>query len=179
MNIELGQYYLVVAGYANAPGFLAPYRGVRYHLSEYRGRTPHTAKELHNKQHSQARNIIDRAFGVLKIQFRILNTAPQYPMHIQVDIIMACCVLHNFIRLHGGHFHDEELNDSPTIVNDEVEFTDFDDDEEPITSSPCSIVGSSHALRSYSQRERNAWNMFHDNLAMTQWNQYTQNRSNH
>ncbi|KAJ0039603.1 hypothetical protein Pint_27420 [Pistacia integerrima] len=30
----LGQYYLCDAGYTNGEGFLAPYRGQRYHLSE-------------------------------------------------------------------------------------------------------------------------------------------------
>ncbi|KAF7833508.1 protein ALP1-like [Senna tora] len=29
-----GQYYLVDAGFTNGQGFLAPYRGQRYHLSE-------------------------------------------------------------------------------------------------------------------------------------------------
>ena len=29
----LGCYYLVDAGYTNGEGFLAPYRGTRYHLS--------------------------------------------------------------------------------------------------------------------------------------------------
>ncbi|CAL9000741.1 unnamed protein product [Prunus brigantina] len=32
-----GYYYVVDAGYSNVPGFLAPYRGERYHLRDYRG----------------------------------------------------------------------------------------------------------------------------------------------
>ena len=30
-----GKFYLVDGGYANTPSFLAPYRGVRYHLKEF------------------------------------------------------------------------------------------------------------------------------------------------
>jgi hypothetical protein len=29
-----GKFYLVGAGYANTPNFIAPYRNVRYHLQE-------------------------------------------------------------------------------------------------------------------------------------------------
>jgi hypothetical protein len=31
-QVPRGKYYLVDGGYANTPHFLAPYRGVRYHL---------------------------------------------------------------------------------------------------------------------------------------------------
>ncbi|KAL0367414.1 UNVERIFIED_CONTAM: hypothetical protein Sradi_3631500 [Sesamum radiatum] len=37
-----GKYYLVDAGFANYQCFLAPYRGTRYHLAEYRGQDPMT-----------------------------------------------------------------------------------------------------------------------------------------
>ena len=54
------------AGYTNGPGFLAPYRGTRYHLNEWTGNNPETYKELFNLRHSVARNVIERAFGLLK-----------------------------------------------------------------------------------------------------------------
>ncbi|KAB8117550.1 hypothetical protein EE612_059699, partial [Oryza sativa] len=34
-RIPMGKFYLVDGGYANTPSFLAPYRGVRYHLKEF------------------------------------------------------------------------------------------------------------------------------------------------
>ncbi|XP_050942532.1 uncharacterized protein LOC127149987 [Cucumis melo] len=37
LKVPKGYYYLVDAGYPNAEGFLAPYRGQRYHLQEWRG----------------------------------------------------------------------------------------------------------------------------------------------
>ncbi|TYK00703.1 putative nuclease HARBI1 [Cucumis melo var. makuwa] len=63
-----GYYYLVDAGYPNADGFLAPYRGQRYHLQEWRGteNALSTSKEFFNMKHSSARNVIERAFSVLK-----------------------------------------------------------------------------------------------------------------
>ncbi|KAA0031842.1 retrotransposon protein [Cucumis melo var. makuwa] len=54
-------YYLCDAGYPNAEGFLAPYRGQRYHLQEWRGdaNAPTNAKEYFNMKHSSARNVIE------------------------------------------------------------------------------------------------------------------------
>ena len=88
------------AGYTNMPGFLAPYRGERYHLRDYRGprRTPRGPKELFNYRHSSLRNVIERCFGVLKARFPILKYMPNYPPRRQRRIPIACCVLHNFIR---------------------------------------------------------------------------------
>ncbi|KAM6554034.1 hypothetical protein CsatB_014796 [Cannabis sativa] len=50
-------------------GFLAPYRGTRYHLSEWQhGCAPTNEKEFFNMKHSSARNIIEGCFGLLKIR---------------------------------------------------------------------------------------------------------------
>ncbi|KAI4318283.1 hypothetical protein L6164_026071 [Bauhinia variegata] len=67
LKVSQGQYYLVDAGYTNCEGFLAPYRGQRYHLNEWReGQIPTTHRECFNMKHSRARNIIERCFGILK-----------------------------------------------------------------------------------------------------------------
>ncbi|XP_042058247.1 uncharacterized protein LOC121802633 [Salvia splendens] len=54
------KYFLVDAGYTNGPGFLAPYRGIQYHLNEWstRGNNPQNPKELYNPRHATARNVI-------------------------------------------------------------------------------------------------------------------------
>ena len=70
----VGKYFLVDAGYTNGPGFLAPYRGTRYHLNEWIGNTPQNYKELFNLRHASARNVIERSFGVLKKRWSILIT---------------------------------------------------------------------------------------------------------
>ena len=92
-------YYLVDAGYTNGEGFLAPYRGQRYHLNDWRdGHQPTTPKELYNMKHSSARNVIERCFGILKARWGILRDNSYYPIDLKNRIIMACCLLHNFIR---------------------------------------------------------------------------------
>lgn len=42
--------------------------------------------------------MIQSSFDVLKSRFPILKLATQYAFHIQRDIVIAACVLHNFIR---------------------------------------------------------------------------------
>ncbi|KAG6500712.1 hypothetical protein ZIOFF_040562 [Zingiber officinale] len=55
----------VDGGYPNRRQFLAPFRGVRYHLQEFtgQGRHPENAKELFNLRHASLRNAIERIFG--------------------------------------------------------------------------------------------------------------------
>ncbi|KAJ7975538.1 DDE_4 domain-containing protein [Quillaja saponaria] len=105
-QIPEGKYYLVDMEYSNMRGFIAPYQGVRYHLKEFRGanQLPGNVEELFNHRHCCLRNAIQRSFDVLKTRFPILKLAPQYSFQIQRDIVIAACVLHNFIR-------GEERND--------------------------------------------------------------------
>ncbi|KAK6120395.1 hypothetical protein DH2020_045875 [Rehmannia glutinosa] len=98
-----GKYYVVDSGYANFPGFLSPYRGERYHLPEWVGSNsnPSTMKELFNRRHATVRNIIERCFGSLKKRFAIIKgLMPNYKLPMQADIVIACCVIHNFVRKH-------------------------------------------------------------------------------
>ena len=74
LKVPRPYYYLVDVGYTNGEGFLAPYRGQRYHLNDWReGHQPTTAREYFNMKHSSARNVIERCFGVLKARFGILR----------------------------------------------------------------------------------------------------------
>ncbi|XP_061368921.1 protein ALP1-like [Gastrolobium bilobum] len=97
--VVVGFYYLADAGYMNGEGFLTPYRGQRYHLSEWRhGAQPTTPQEFFNMKHSQARNVIERCFGLLKGRWAIVRSKSFYPVKTQCRIITACCLLHNHIR---------------------------------------------------------------------------------
>ncbi|KAL0534207.1 hypothetical protein IC582_028495 [Cucumis melo] len=97
------QYYLVDLGYSNMPGFLAPFRGQRYHLRDFRERRhrPRNREEVFNYRHSSLRNVIERCFGVLKARFPILKQMSPYSIKTQKYIPIACCTIHNYIRLNG------------------------------------------------------------------------------
>ncbi|MFQ6629558.1 hypothetical protein Gotur_008326, partial [Gossypium turneri] len=57
-------YYLVDARYTNCEVFLAPFRGERNHLNEWRqGYQPKTPEDFFNMKFALARNVIERYFG--------------------------------------------------------------------------------------------------------------------
>ncbi|KAG8497411.1 hypothetical protein CXB51_008771 [Gossypium anomalum] len=129
LKVPYGCYYLVDAGYTNCEGFLAPFRGQRYHLNEWRqGYQPSTPEEFFNMKHASARNVIERCFGLLKLRWGILRSPSFYPVRVHNRIIIACCLLHNFIRTYMSLDPiEEELgeglpsnvidNDEPNIIN--------------------------------------------------------------
>nr|CAD1829361.1 unnamed protein product [Ananas comosus var. bracteatus] len=101
-----GKFYLVDSGYANTDRFLAPFRGERYHLSQFdgntRARTHRGPRDLYNHRHAQLRNVVEKAFGILKKRFKVLRQATPFPYKVQCRIALACCVIHNFIKRHQG-----------------------------------------------------------------------------
>ncbi|XP_019158456.1 PREDICTED: uncharacterized protein LOC109155190 [Ipomoea nil] len=129
LKVPLGNYYLCDAGYTNGNRYLAPYRGQRYHLNEWRqGYQPTTAKEYFNVKHSQARNCIERCFGILKARWAILRDKLFYPVKTQCRIISACCILHNFIR---SEMHIDPI-DIEVGQNECNNFQSEEDDEDLI-----------------------------------------------
>ncbi|GFQ04272.1 putative nuclease harbi1, partial [Phtheirospermum japonicum] len=100
LKLPNGQYYLCDCSYTNGLGFLAPYRGVRYHLDEWGSGAEgsHNYKELYNLRHSKARNAIERSFIILKKRWVVLSSPAFYNIGTKNRMIMAYCLLHNFIR---------------------------------------------------------------------------------
>ncbi|KAL5701358.1 hypothetical protein ACHQM5_026703 [Ranunculus cassubicifolius] len=150
LKVPKDKYYLGDAGFPLVPGFLVPYRGVRYHLAEQEGNTPQTAKELFNLRHSSLRNVIERSFGLLKKRFAYLRTSPFYGVDTQVNLIIACCILHNFLRCEDPEDVGSEWADPPQEGHEEVASQ---------TSDVATLTSSS------------SWTAYRDNLANRMWNE--------
>ena len=153
-----GQYYLCDSGYTHGPGFVTPYPNTRYHLKSWGvGReAPQNHEEYFNMLHSKARNVIERAFGVLKIRWAIINEQSKYPVEVQNKVILACCLSQNFIRLNMSR---DSLED--------VEFTD-DEDETENDDPPDESI---QVLR-----RTDEWTAMRDNLAMELYNEWLESR---
>ncbi|ONH94136.1 hypothetical protein PRUPE_7G000100 [Prunus persica] len=160
--IPEGKYYLVDSGYANMKGFIAPFQGVRYHVHGYRGanQLPRNARELFNHRHSSLSNVIQRSFSLLKTRFPILKLAPQYAVHIQRDIVIAACVLHNYIRRMSEK--DWLFFDTEKITMDELPDLDENPDME--------LVASLQEHVAFSLRESIAAEMWNDFI--NRWDQW-------
>ncbi|KAF3778555.1 hypothetical protein EJ110_NYTH43267 [Nymphaea thermarum] len=128
--IPTGKYYLGDGGYPNIRGLLTPYRGHRYNLSEFNAlgaRRVTSKEELFNHRHSSLRTTtVERVFGRLKGRFPILKAQVSYPYHTQVGIVLATCVLHNFIIDYNPNAEQFDLdegafdnaNESTSFVNE-------------------------------------------------------------
>lgn len=145
-------YYLCDNGYANSEGFLTPYKGVRYHLKEWgpKSQLPQNPVELFNMRHTKARNVIERAFGIMKICWGILRSTSYYPVKVQIRLIMACFLLHNFIQ--------SEMQNDPIkqIIN---EYGDVGEDEDVHNDED--FVDAIEAT--------SVWNQYGDELANKMW----------
>ncbi|KAL0009237.1 hypothetical protein SO802_010739 [Lithocarpus litseifolius] len=97
VRYHLEEFYLGDVGYGVRKGIISPYRGVRYHLKEFSDNPPRNDKELFNLRHSSLRTSIERCFGVLKKRFHVLDAEPFWLFPIQVDVALACCIIHNHI----------------------------------------------------------------------------------
>ncbi|XXG58960.1 hypothetical protein AAC387_Pa04g1134 [Persea americana] len=151
--IPQGKFFLVDAGFMLKSGFITPYRGVRYHLKGYSSPELENEKELFNLRHTSLCNVIERAFGVLKKRFPIIASKNEsyFSVDTTSEIILACCILHNFLMgvdpdEHLIHEVDHELQNGP-VVNSR---------EGPTVANEDSRLGT--ALR--------------DNIAAHMWNDY-------
>lgn len=77
---------------------MTPYRSVQYCLSDFQRGRPRTKEEMFNQSHAKLRNVIERAFGVLKAQFPILNKMASYPFYVQRNIVISCVEIHNYLH---------------------------------------------------------------------------------
>jgi hypothetical protein len=68
------------------------------YLNEFSSRLyPKNTKELFNLRYSSLRVTVERASTALKNRFKILDLKPFHTFSIQVKLVLACCILHNYI----------------------------------------------------------------------------------
>ena len=68
-------------------------------MKPYPSRGLTTEQRIFNYRLSRARRVVENAFGILAHRFRcLLTTMQQHPSRIE-KIVMACCVLHNWLSI--------------------------------------------------------------------------------
>ncbi|KAB2626171.1 hypothetical protein D8674_017831 [Pyrus ussuriensis x Pyrus communis] len=154
---KVRKYYVVDSGYANMSGFLAPYRKVRYHLHDFRGRgkRPRGAMELFNFRHSSLRNVVEQS---IRNRFPILKLMPNYPIRKQRRIPVACCAVHNFFRMQSR--------------NDTL-FQQFEDNDIDVVDEESS--GANQEDENMHLNDDNVMNDVRDHIAGSMWLDYINN----
>jgi len=112
-SIEQQRWLLGDSGYPLSPFLMTPIAN------------PTTAAEVrYNKKHSQTRNTVERAFGLLKMRFRCLHQTGgclQSPPQRCAQIITACAVLHNLcIRNSVPAPDDDDMTQQPANTDDGI-----------------------------------------------------------
>jgi hypothetical protein len=128
----------------------------RYHLKEFGGRNnPTNARELYNLRHSSLRTTVERAFAGYKNCFHILDNKPFHPYKTQVKLVLACCILHNWILDHGV---DEviPLESTWQLNNSEGHEVALDDNLHGLPLEItwlmiCGLIGAIHTFKLYSK----------------------------
>lgn len=109
----------VDAAFTQTHEFVKPYRGVRYHLSEWGPAElrPQNKEELFNLRHAMKRNCVERGIGVVKKRFPVLCNMLHFSMELQVKLVLCAFALHNFIIRHAT-FEDDEFDN---LTDEEME----------------------------------------------------------
>ncbi|KAK2649189.1 hypothetical protein Ddye_016678 [Dipteronia dyeriana] len=86
---------------------------------------PENEKELFNLRHASLRNVIERIFGIFKSRFTIFKSTPLFPLKTQVEIVLACVALYNFLckecRSDEFSIEEEFASSSSSIIKEELE----------------------------------------------------------
>ncbi|XP_019177794.1 PREDICTED: putative nuclease HARBI1 [Ipomoea nil] len=140
----LGKYYLVDKDYPESEGYLTPYPKTRYHQLKFHDSNPKESQEVFNQAHASLRSCIEKAFGVLKSRWKILQKMPRYSLMDQNRIICSCFALHNYIRKNtvddpGFRFIEENPKFIPPDVFQDVEVNSVQIPEEMETQEMATI----------------------------------------
>ena len=85
-------------------------------LRPYAGRMlPTKKKRIFNYRLSRARRYIECTFGILSNKWRIFHRPLNVSKDLAIDIVKACCVLHNFVRTRDGHRVHDDTNNSDEL----------------------------------------------------------------
>lgn len=102
VNPTLPHVFVADEAFALSEHVLRPY--CRKHLNHN--------KRVFNYRLTRARTYVECTFGILSNKWRIFHRPLNVETSLAVDIVKACCVLHNFIRVRDGF----DYEDTTTVV---------------------------------------------------------------
>ena len=103
------------------------------------------------------RNVIERAFGILKKRFPILVLMTSYPMEIQVMLVKSCFSIHNFIRSNRDYEDEFDIWNVADNNDEDGDDVPYDDDVADMASA----------------------NLMREDIAQAMWAQYIQHNLDH
>jgi len=84
-------------------------------MRPYPGKQLHDNSRIYNYRHCRGRRVVENTFGILTQKFRIYNRRIQAKPENLDNIILATCVLHNFIKIYDGKQVYNRIDQSRSI----------------------------------------------------------------
>lgn len=69
-------------------------------------------QKRHNTIHSKTHIVIEHTFGLIKSRWRILKYINVNNVIKAVNIIVACCILHNYCYINNDIWNEYEANEN-------------------------------------------------------------------
>lgn len=91
-------------------------------LKPFPGNNLTNEEAIFNYRLSRVRRTVENAFGILANRFRVFHTAINMQPEKIDKVVLACCVLHNFLRRHSknvylsNNYIDREILDTGDII---------------------------------------------------------------
>ena len=85
-------------------------------LKPFPGQNLDSSKRIFNYRLSRARRVIENAFGVLSVKFRVLKTDIVCSLSNLNNIIFVCCCLHNYLINKRLEYFEPEVIDREDLV---------------------------------------------------------------
>lgn len=110
-NKELAYVFIGDEAFALRSDFLKPYSAVSLDHS----------RRIYNYRLSRARRVVENAFGILSNRFRVYHTPIQVCNTANINsIVLATCVLHNYLLRRASHTVSQNEYDSEIIATGEI-----------------------------------------------------------
>lgn len=77
----------------------------KYIMKPFSNSTLDKEERVFNYRLSRARRVVENAFGILASRFRVFHTTINLKPETVDDIVLAACVLHNFLRRNARPFY--------------------------------------------------------------------------
>lgn len=88
-----------------------------YLMRPYPGQNLDNSKRIFNYRLSRIRRVVENAFGILSQRFRIYNRRIQATPQNVDHIVLATCILHNFIKMFDCNTYNYEAESTVSSTN--------------------------------------------------------------
>lgn len=137
-----------------------------YIMKPFAGRSLQKNQRIFNYRLSRARRVVENAFGILAARFRIFRSPIATTVTNIKKIVLATCVLHNFLRTNRGYISPGSL-DKEDLVNHAIRQGDWRNvDSRNLTDLPRNNANNSSEI---AKEIRQRFSQYFNSIGSVSW----------